>query len=82
MGLEYYGFNEKPYDPLRPDGLAEGVEEEIRSLSGAEGEISLVSWNGTAHEPRRLVYQTQHFIVVFDSGEEGSEQWNIYYGFP
>lgn len=78
---EYYGKDQIIYDPRTPDGLAEGVGEEVARLSGAEGELILGSWDAARRAPRSFIYRKDKVVVIYNYDEELGYCWNLYYRF-
>lgn len=81
LAMEYYGKGLEIYDPLRPDGMAEGVAEEVRHLSGAEGTLILSSWDGRRHAPSGFTYTSGKLLIVYDYDKQTAERWRSYYQF-
>ena len=46
LSIQYNGTGEAMLDSSRVSGMSEKAEAEVRSFSGADGEIRLTSWNG------------------------------------
>lgn len=81
LATEYYGRDQRIYDPLTPDGLAEGVGEEMATLSGAEGEFFLSSWDAVRRAPRSFTYKKGKLAVIYHYDEQKGCCWNLYYQF-
>lgn len=81
LATEYYGVDQRIYDPLTPDGLAEGVAEEVADLSGAEGELVLSSWDAARRAPRSFVYTKGKILVIYDYDDQEGNCWKLYYQF-
>lgn len=81
LATEYYGMDLPIYDPLTPDGLAEGVGQEVAELSGAEGELVLGSWDAARRAPRSFTYTKDKIVVVFNYDEQSGNCWKMYYQF-
>lgn len=81
LATEYYGKDQRVYDPLSPDGLAGGVAEEVAQLSGAEGELVLGSWDAERRAPRSFVYTKDKIAVVYNYDEQSGHAWKLYYLF-
>ena len=79
LATEYYGKDRPIYDPLTPDGLAEGVAAEAAALSGAEGEVVLGSWDAARHAPRSFIYIKEKTVVVYRYEEQTGSSWRLYY---
>lgn len=81
LATEYYGRDQRIYDPLTPDGLAEGVAEEIADLSGAEGELVLSSWDAARRAPRSFIYIKGKVVVIYNYDDQEGNCWKLYYQF-
>lgn len=81
LAMEYYGKNSRIYDILQPDGFAVGVADEVRDLSGIEGDLSLVSWDITRNAPRCLIYRNKKFVVIYEYEEQTGAHWKLHYQF-
>lgn len=81
LATEYYGRDQRIYDPLTPDGLAEGVAEEVADLSGAEGELVLSSWDAARRAPRSFIYTKEKVAVIYNYDDQEGNCWKLYYQF-
>lgn len=81
LATEYYGRDQRIYDPLTPDGLAEGVAEEVADLSGAEGELVLSSWDAARRAPRSFIYMKEKVVVIYNYDDQEGNCWKLYYQF-
>lgn len=81
LATEYYGRDQRIYDPLTPDGLAEGVAEEVADLSGAEGELVLSSWDAARRAPRSFIYIKEKVVVIYNYDDQEGNCWKMYYQF-
>lgn len=81
LALDFYGKDQHIYNPLTPDGLAEGVAEEVREMSGAEGTLILGSWDAARQAPRSFTYITGKFVVVYNYDEQEESRWKLCYQF-
>lgn len=81
LATEYYGRDQRIYDPLTPDGLAEGVAEEVADLSGAEGELVLSSWDAARRAPRSFIYTKEKVVVIYNYDDQEGNCWKLYYQF-
>ena len=79
LAPEYYAKDQHIYDPLSPDGLAEGVAEEVKHLSGAEGTLTLGSWDAARQAARSFTYETGKFVVIYHYEEQEASRWKICY---
>lgn len=79
LSIQYYGQDRNIYQPGEPYGMAEDTIKEIKQLSGAEGEITLVYWNTSKGLPGKFFYQTDSFLAVYEYDDKRDEpEWNIY----
>lgn len=81
LSYDYYSQDQHIYNPLTPDGLAEGVAEEVREMSGAEGTLILGSWDAARQAPRSFTYITGKFVVVYNYDEQEESRWKLCYQF-
>lgn len=81
LATEYYGMDQPIYDPLTPDGLAEGVGQVVAELSGAEGELLLGSWDAARRAPRSFIYTKEKTVVTYNYDEQSGNCWSMYYQF-
>lgn len=81
LATEYYGMDQPIYDPLTPDGLAEGVGQVVAELSGAEGELVLGSWDAARRAPRSFIYTKEKTVVTYNYDEQSGNCWSMYYQF-
>lgn len=75
--LEYYGLNESVYDLNSVDGFADGVVDELRKVSGCNGEIYLISWDEESLLPVRLEYIKDGYVVDYVRAGK-KDVWNVY----
>lgn len=81
LATEYYGMDQPIYDPLTPDGLAEGVGQVVAELSGADGEMVLGSWDAARRAPRSFIYTKEKTVVTYNYDEQSGNCWSMYYQF-
>lgn len=81
LAYDYYSRDQQIYNPLSPDGLAEGVAERVREMSGAEGTLILGSWDAGRQAPRNFTYITGKFVVVYNFDEQEESRWKLCYQF-
>lgn len=80
MGIEAYGENRRVYNSLSPDGMAEGIWEEAKELSGAEGTMVLGSWDGALKRAKTFIYRKGRFLVLYEYDRDtGEANWDFYY---
>lgn len=79
LAVKYYGDDRNVYAPNTQYGMMEDTVNEIIDLSGAVGEITLVSWNSEERIPSKFYYLTNKFLVVYEYDVETKEPaWTIY----
>ena len=81
LAYDYYYRDQQIYDPLTPDGLAEGVAERISEMSGAEGTLILGSWDASRQAARSFTYISGKFVVIYNFDEEEQSRWKLCYQF-
>ena len=81
LAYDYYCRDQQIYDPLTPDGLAEGVAERISEMSGAEGTLILGSWDASRQAARSFTYISGKFVVIYNYDEEEQSRWKLCYQF-
>ena len=80
LALEYYGFDSPIVDKGRESGMSEDAEAAVRSYSGADGDISLISWNTKKNCVTAMNYQKGKFLVQYRFEEsDDSYTWDIYW---
>lgn len=79
LAVKYYGDNRSIYAPNTQYGMMEDTVNEILDLSGAVGEITLVSWNSEKRIPGKFYYLTDKFLVIYEYDADVKEPtWTIY----
>lgn len=81
LAYDYYCRDQQIYDPLTPDGLAEGTAERIREMSGAEGTLILGSWDAARQAARSFTYISGKFVVIYNYDEAEESRWKLCYQF-
>lgn len=81
LAYDYYYRDQQIYDPLTPDGLAEGVAERVREMSGAEGTLILGSWDAARQAARSFTYISGKYVVVYNYDEHEESRWKLCYQF-
>ena len=78
--IEIYGMNASLYDASAINGLSKRAESEIRTLSGADGDIILNAWDVSDMEPVSFIYRNDGYTVYY-SRDTGTEEnsWKVYY---
>lgn len=80
VSFDYYKTDRIISDPLRSDGLAEGVAEEVKVLSGAQGLLTLGYWDATRQAAGSFIYKKDKYLVFYEYDiNTGQDNWNIYY---
>lgn len=79
LAVKYYGVDRNIYIPNTQYGVIEYTVNEILDLSGAVGEITLVSWNSEERIPGKFYYLTDKFLVIYEYDVDAKEPtWTIY----
>lgn len=80
LSIEYYGFNKPIVDTGRPSGMSQEAEEEIRSFSGADGIIHLISWDEGGNQVMAMSYQKGRFLIQYQyEKSDDTYTWDIYW---
>lgn len=80
LSIQYNGTGEPLLDNSCASGMSEKAEAEVRSFSGADGEVRLTSWNGAQARVLSMSYQEEHFLLIYNYSEsEESGAWTIYW---
>lgn len=80
ISYEYYKEDRRIYDALRQDGLTEGVAEEVKYLSNAQGSIALGYWDTARQAAGSFVYKKGNIMIFYEYDKNTThEDWNIYY---
>ncbi|MCR1840466.1 hypothetical protein [Murimonas intestini] len=75
--LEYYGLNQSFYDPESSNGFEDGVVDELKKVTGCNGDIYLVDWDLESFSALHLLYIQDGFAVDYRLvGDE--DIWNVY----
>lgn len=78
IGIECYGQNKQIYDALSPNGMNQGIEEQIQRVSQIEGSLYLTSWNARRCAPERFEYTKGNWTVIYHYNQElQQEEWKI-----
>lgn len=79
LAVKYYGDDRNVYVANTQFGMTEDTVVEILELSGAVGDITLVSWNNEEKIPGKFYYLTDKFLVIYEYDVELKEPtWSIY----
>lgn len=77
--IQYYGNGRNLYEPNTEYGMKDDTINEIKKLSGVEGEITLISWNVEKGIPNKFFLYTDSFLVIYSFDETIDEpKWEIY----
>lgn len=80
IAFDFYKENRMIYDSSKTDGLAEGVVDEVKFLSGAQGLVTLGYWDNARQAAGSFVYKKDNYIVFYEYDKKRNrESWSIYY---
>ncbi len=79
LAIEVYSGGGDLFDPAAADGLAPGVAERLKELSGCDGDIVLTGWNKEERDARSFRYTSGNYVVFFQKNvEETESSWEVY----
>lgn len=80
ISFDYYKVDRPIYDSLSPDGLAGGVAEDVKALSGADGIVTLGYWDAARQAAGSFVYKKGNIVIFYEYDKNiAQEKWNVYY---
>lgn len=81
LSVEYYGKGNSVYDPVRTNGLAEGVKERLRQVIETDGATTILSYDYNEKEVTSFVYETGNYRVFYIEGKDKTK-WTVRYCIP
>lgn len=81
-GIEYRGSGKSIYTSSRISGMTNEVYNNVKELSGADGNLRLVRYDYDSNEVRQLQYRQGQYLVSFDMDDNGEETWTVEYIIP
>ena len=78
LSIQYSGLEEPLLDSSRESGMSKEAEEEVKSYSGVEGEIHLISWDKAKCRVLSMTYQEGKYLVIYEADDKDSGTWTIY----
>lgn len=80
LSFDYYKVDRPIYDSLSPDGLAGGVAEDVKVLSGADGLVTLDYWDAARQAAGSFVYKKGNIAIFYEYDKNiAQETWSVYY---
>ncbi|MDD6658319.1 MAG: hypothetical protein PUE95_13675 [Lachnospiraceae bacterium] len=79
LDVEYYGKQKSVYDSEKRNGLAEGVQKRVYDIVNQTGEFEILSYDRKEHTILCMVYEREHYRVVYQCDEDGKDQWKVDY---
>lgn len=79
LDVEYYGRQKSVYDPEKRNGLTEGVEARVYGIAAQTGRTEILSYDKKEHKILSMVYEKEHYRVVYQLDESGNDRWKIDY---
>lgn len=76
--IEYYGFNRSIFDATTPDGLAEGVKEDVANERPYDGEYRVTAYSSKRHEITGMRFTDGKYIITFKYDSSG-KVWEVHY---
>ena len=78
LSIQYSGLEEPLLDSSRESGMSKEAEEEVKSYSGVEVEIHLISWDKAKCRVLSMTYQEGKYLVIYEADDKDSGTWTIY----
>ena len=78
LSIQYSGLEEPLLDSSRESGMSKEAEEEVKSYSGVEGEIHLISWDKAKCRVLSMTYPEGKYLVIYEADDKDSGTWTIY----
>lgn len=78
---EYYGSDSVIYDPSKANGLATGVEQEIKALSDQSGDIRVTAYDVATRKVTGFIYRTGDYEVIYKYDVQNGDTWKVNYIF-
>ena len=79
LDVEYYGRQKSVYDAEKRNGLTEGVEARVYGIAAQTGRTEILSYDKKEHRILSMVYEKEHYRVVYQLDESGNDRWKIDY---
>lgn len=79
LDVEYYGRQKSVYDPEKKNGLAEGLEKRVYGIAAQTGKTEILSYDKKEHKILSMVYEKEHYRVVYQCDESGNDRWKVDY---
>jgi len=78
LSIQYNANGQSIYDPAADGGMSEATAKEVADMSGAEGEIILLSWNHTYEKPERFLYRSGDYMVIYQYElDRDQDTWEV-----
>ncbi len=81
-GIEYRGSGKSIYTSSKISGMTNEVYNNVKELSGADGNLRLVRYDYDSNEVRQLQYRQGQYLVSFEMDDNGEETWTVEYIVP
>ena len=75
VGIQHRGYGSVIFTRRSMDGFAEGVLEEVKTLSGCQGELRIMDYDAETNEVIRMTYREEHFLVSYDRNQD--KNWTL-----
>lgn len=77
VGTTYYANGSLPVDMNRQSRLKKDAEAEVRSLTHAEGEFQILSWDENAYLVNEMQYTKGNYVALYKRQKDGSYRWQV-----
>ena len=79
LDVEYYGKQKSVYDSEKRNGLADSIKKRVYDIVNQNGEFEILSYDKKEHIILCMVYEKEHYRVVYQCDEDGNDQWKVDY---
>ena len=76
--IEMYGEKKTIYNPYKPNGLEDTVDEKVNELMNVKGTYKITAYDSKNHELTGMTYREGNYIVTF-TRKNGKVIWDVDY---
>lgn len=79
LDIDYYAQNKCIYSANKPNGLSDGVQEEIEKNLEHECTVAITSYDSKLRKVLGFVYTSDHCQVVYRYDNQNGDTWKVSY---
>lgn len=79
LDIEYYRDKKSVYNANRPDGLEQGVDNQVSEIAGQKGRFEILDYDKNERIIRYMIYETADYRVIYRYDKTDGEQWRVDY---